>query len=204
MRNYMVAVALAVIFVIGCAKQLPPGTERKIEGGDKPGWVPEPRKASTNEAKAFVGLGFKHTTERMALDYAKTNAMDEALTSMWGTYGQSKIREVCANAGVSVDEVISDAVVRETMTEWRTKGLIQGDFVKNHIEKWEKITETGGREYYYVAYRLFMVPRDMVKNFLRDAMERKKVEEANEQTQRNIEKALDALERMQTLDFEDW
>jgi hypothetical protein len=44
----------------------------------------------------------------------------------------------------------------------------------------------------------------MVKNFLKDAMLRKKAESAEEQTKKNIDKALESLNRMQTKDFEDW
>lgn len=203
-RCYTVAFLISIVFLVGCTPKIQPGIERCIENCDKPGWIDHIEKKCTKEVKAFVGRSFRHSTERMALDYAKTNALDEALTSMWGTYGKRKIREVAANAGISVAEIIDDAVVRETMTEWRETGIVKGDFPENHIQKWEKIDKMGNRSYYYVIYRLFIVPREMVKDFLRDTILRKKVEEANEQTKRNIEKALESLERMQTKDFEDW
>lgn len=194
---------LTVVFLFGCATKIPIG-EKCIENCKKPGWVDNSKEKCTKEVKAFVGRSYKLSTDRQALDYAKTNAWEEALGSMWGTYGQQKIREVCANAGVSVEGIISDAVVREAMTEWKTKGLLQGDFVENHIERWQKVDATGVPENYYVAYRLFIVSRDMVKNFLKDALLREKAQEKAEQTQKNIEKALEALDRMQTKDFEDW
>ncbi len=88
--------------------------------------------------------------------------------------------------------------------EWRKAGIVQGDVAEYHVERWEKIDEAGTVSYYYVANVLFLVDRDLEKQFLVESLQSQKAKATNENAKKNIDRALELTKKMAAEDFKDW
>ena len=193
------------IINFGCnSKTIRHGTEKCITNCKDPDWVYKPKTKDTDQLKAFVGQSFRHSTERMAIEYAENNAREKALDNLWGAYGKRKLQQALANAGSSTADIISDAVVQDIQSEWKTKGIVKGDVEEYHVQKWEKFEEAGGVSYFYTAKVLFTVDRGLVKQFLTDALQNQKSITANEIDKKNIDRALGLVKDMKSTDFKNW
>jgi len=198
-------IIFSIIFFLNCStKTIKPGSEKCLTNCQDPDWVHKPKIKDTSQLKAFVGQSFKHSTERMAIEYAENNAREKVLSDFWGSYGNRKLQTVLSNAGASTGKIISDAVVQDIKQEWKASGIVKGDMVEYHVQKWEKYDQTGGVSYYYVAKVLFMVERTLAKQFLTDALENQKNKSGKEADQKNIDRALEVMNKMKTSDFGDW
>jgi len=201
----ILTVTISSIFIFACNPEIiRPGSEKCLTNCQDPDWVHKPKTKDTDQLKAFVGQSFKHSTERMAIEYAENNAREKVLDNLWGAYGKRKLRQALANAGVSTANIISDAIVQDIQSEWKTRGIVKGDMEEYHVQKWEKYEEAGGVSYFYIAKVLFTVDRDLVKKFLTDALQNQQSITANETDKKNIERALGLVKNMQSTDFKDW
>ena len=153
--------------------------------------------------KAFVGQSFKHSTERMAIEYAENNGREKVLDNLWGTYGERKLRQALANAGVSTSAIISDAVVQDIQSKWKSGGIVKGDMVEYHVQKWQKYNQIG-IEYFYTAKVLFLVERNIVKQFLTEALQQQKNRAGSQSDKKNVDRALGLMQNMKSTDFNDW
>lgn len=198
-------IVVASFFMIGCGKeQLIPGSETLIEGPKElPEWVNKPSIKNTDKVKAFVGVSLNNATEKMAKDYAETDVKNRILDGMWGAYGERKIRETFSNAGLTTP-IIDDGTTRQVQSEWKSKGYIKYDVAEYCTRKLQRIDETRAAKSFYNVYALCLVNREMVKQFLEDVLKVQKAKETSEQAQKNIDKAVELIDKMSGKDFQDW
>ncbi len=195
----------AALLAFGCASnKMLPGNETLIGGcKEKPKWVKKPAIKNTKEAKAFMGVSFRHSTERMAMRYAETDVKNKIIDSLWGSYGRNKVREVFSRAGIT-DAVIDDGTARDEMLEWKSKGYVRYDVAEYCTQEWQRVDETGQVRKYFKTWVLVMVDRDVMKRFLTDTLKAQKIKERKREARKNIDRALGLMKKMSTKDFEDW
>ncbi len=198
--RFIVAAMLVISLVIGCAGTKPSveGDKQQLTGEKRPSWVNNPKKKSDDKIKAFAGISRQYAMEQDARRDAQRAAFEEALLSM-GAFGKLLIERAASEAGVATT-IVNPGVAENQLSQWRAKGAVLGDVDEWHVEKWREFS--GGKwSDFYVVNCLFLMPRDAVKRFAKELLEQQAAAEKAEENQKNIQRALEQMERLQT---EDW
>lgn len=194
---WVLVAAIALLICIQCSstKNLPIGYEGKISGGDRPGWVNAPAAKDTKDAKAFVGVSLNEKMEAQARAGALEDARKQIIDAM-GVYGKRKIEEVISTVG-NVSDIINPGVVRDEATKLISESIVESRANQFHIERWQKVTETGV-EYYYKASVLVLFPNEQAKKYLKDALAAASKQIKNEKDKRNVDRALGEMKDLKS------
>jgi len=188
-----------ILFLAGCAGQRPVGWEEKLKGNEPPEWTVRPPKFDTREAKAFCGTSHNASSESVARDDALENARKQIIDAM-GAWGEHVIDEVISSVGTAWP-ALDPAVIRDDATKLVSEGMVKTRAKEYHIEKWSRVKPGGEVEYFYKAYVMVYWNNEDAENTVTEAIRRRSVADRSDEEQRNLERAISQMERLQS---EDW
>jgi len=153
------SVLLVIALATSCGGPQTFSDQRKqVKDPDRPKWPNEPSVADTREAKAFVGISNRHAGLPQSREEAEINAYSAAMNYV-GLVVERAVRQAGSQTGLSSDNRLGVAVVRDATVRLKGTALLRGEVAKYHTEHWE--TRQDGD--WYETFALFMVPRDVLR-----------------------------------------
>ena len=193
----LLGVLSALLLLLGaCAsKHHPIGYEELLSGDDQPRWTLEPAREDSKEAKAFCGTSHNFASEAEARDNALQNARQQIIDAM-GTFGQHMIDQVISSTGTA-SAILDPGMVLDDATRMVSEAEIRTRAREFHVQKWARTTQLG-LEYYYRAYVLVNWSNADAEQAMADAIRNQAEARADEVDQRNINRALELMDRLRS------
>ncbi|MCD4829767.1 MAG: hypothetical protein K8R90_10105 [Candidatus Cloacimonetes bacterium] len=202
MNRTLVCLLLATALLLGLAachkKALAPGEVRQVSMEKTPNWADNPEKASTDDARAFVGVSRQRSMEQDARTDARRDAFKQAVEAL-GVYVKTKLEEVASQADMSHD-IFSAGIVSDEMTRIETAGITSGEVEEYFVQKFLKNVD-GELRYYYTVYCRYMVPREYAVEVAMDLLEKQRKAIEDEREQKLLDRAMEKLKAMGGADF---
>ncbi len=202
MRRVNGTVGLLLVFLMtACSAGLsgrPIGFEEQISGGNAPVWTLTPYREDTREAKAFCGTSHNFGSDAEARDNALQNARKQIIDAM-GTYGTHLVEQVISSVGTA-GSILDPGLVVDDATKMISDAMVKTRAREFHVEKWARKTHSGV-EYFFRTNVLVLWNNADAEEAVQSALRSQAESKADEEAQRNIDRALETMERLRS---ENW
>ncbi len=197
----IIIITLACLFIVSCAgnQTKPIGWEERLSQENPPEWTVKPTKFDDKEYKAFCGTSHNFSSDGEARDNATQNARKQIIDAI-GTFGKHVVNEVISSIGTA-GSILDPGVVRDDATELISEALVSSRASEFHIERWSRVEDGGRISYYYKAYVLVMWNNDDAQNAVAESIRRQAAKSKAQQDKRNVDRALEQMERLQSGDW---
>ncbi len=199
MKNHLIRLSVLgfvglFVLISGCATTR---TRISILEGPKewPNWVDKADAKSTKTHKAFSGESLKHATRQSAKEHAEKEAKYKAVDAMWGEMIDKAAKDGFAKGGLETD-IIAKEIGEKMKAERKAKGIVRGDFVDYCVQRVQDVDETGASQVYWRAATLYMVDRNLVKEYLEEALNESKKAALDETRRKQIERGLELIDKI--------